>query len=247
STPGPARAVCRTAGTPPSRMPRGSAARRPRRSAGKRSRLFLPAVGLRALLLLRRRGGARPCAVCRVLGGLPATRAEAGVGRQRMAAVRARDDCLFTHWTAAVRTEVRAPDDRRAALAAAGSRTSPGRGSRKHRVELVEPRLEIGDVPGVLAEQVLPELLPAVHLHRQAAEVAEQLLAGLQNRAPLPPERAGRARAANRGGRCGVGLLRAALPPMAPGQGKSRHEADCSSGFGRPWPLEPWPLELVWL
>src|SRR5205814_118765 len=132
---------------PPCRMPRRSAARRRRWSAGqKRSRLFLPAVGLRALLLLRRPGGVWACAVPRVLGGRSAARAEAGVGRQRVAAVRARDDRLFTHGAAAVRTEVRAPNYRRAALAAARSRTSPRRRSGEHRVELVEPRLEIGDV-----------------------------------------------------------------------------------------------------
>jgi hypothetical protein len=52
----------------------------------------------------------------------------------------------------------------------------------------VEPSLEVGDVARVLGEQVLAELLPSVHLHRQTAEVAQHLLARLQDRAPLAPE-----------------------------------------------------------
>src|SRR5262249_57267982 len=190
-----ARRAFRTEGTPASRAHRGPAAGR----AGEgRSLLFLPAVGLRASLFVIGRGSAPACAVRRVLCGLAAAGAKAGVGRQRMAAVRARDDSLFADGSSAVRAEVRAPDDRRTALAAARGRPPACCRRREHRVELVESRLEIGDVTGVLAEQVLPELLPAVHLHRKPAKIAEQLLASLQDGTPLSPKCAGRASAADR-------------------------------------------------
>jgi hypothetical protein len=105
------------------------------------------------------------------LGGLPAARAEARIGRKRVTAPGAADDGLLSDRTPAVRTEMRAPDDRRAAIAAACRRAPAGCGGGEHRVELVEAGLEAGDVARMLAQQVLAELLPPVHLHGQPAEI----------------------------------------------------------------------------
>jgi len=89
----------------------------------------------------------------------------------------------------------------------------------------VEARLEIGDVARMLAQQVFTELLPPVHLHREAAKVPEQFLSGFQDRLALPPQRAGRARPANRSlWRRDGSLALAALSPSASRQWKSRHE-----------------------
>jgi hypothetical protein len=89
----------------------------------------------------------------------------------------------------------------------------------------VQARLEVGDVARVLAQQILPELLAPVHLHRQPPEIAQQLLACLQDLAALAPQRTGRARTPNRAwGRRSVGRFRlAALSPKASRQWKSRH------------------------
>jgi hypothetical protein len=54
----------------------------------------------------------------------------------------------------------------------------------------VEAVLEVRDLARVLAQQVLPELVAAVHLHREPAEVAEELLPVLQDRPPLSAKRA---------------------------------------------------------
>src|SRR4051812_47145724 len=180
------------------------------------STLLLPAVRLDRLGADRRGVGlGNPVSVRRRLCGLAAARTELGVGRKRMAALRAADDRLLADGAAAVGAEMRAPDDRRTAFAAARRRPAAGRRGGQHRVELVQPGLEVGDVARVLAEQVFPELLAAVHLHREAAQVAQQLLSRLQDRATLTPECARRSGAPH--GRCGWGsrsLLLATPPPQ---------------------------------
>jgi hypothetical protein len=88
----------------------------------------------------------------------------------------------------------------------------------------VEARLEVRDVAGVLGEQIFLELLPAVHLHGEAAEVAEELLSRPQDLAPLTPQRPRRRGAAAHGARRWRGLLCALFVPAKPfGHGKTRH------------------------
>ena len=111
----------------------------------------------------------------------------------------------------AVRAEVRAPGNRRAALA--GRRRAPGGRDRlEHRVELAKPVLERDDLPALLDQQLVAEARAPVHLQRQPAEVADTLLARLHDRAPLAPERPGRRRTPEDRLRPGCGT--AAGPPV---------------------------------
>ena len=57
-----------------------------------------------------------------------------------------------------------------------GPRLAAGDRGGEQRVELGEPLLEPAELEAAVDEQVLPELVPAVHLEHQPAEVAEPLL-----------------------------------------------------------------------
>jgi hypothetical protein len=90
----------------------------------------------------------------------------------------------------------------------------------------VKPDLEVRDLACMLDEQVFPELLAPVHLHRQAAEVAEQLFACLQDRLPLAPQGPRGRRAADdragRGLRRGVTVAALAAEPL---RDETRHRS----------------------
>ena len=110
-----------------------------------------------------------------------------------MAAVLAGDDGLGTDRPAAVGAEVRAPGHGRAAVA--GRRSPPrARHGGQHRVEIVDPLFERDDLPAAFDQQLVAEARAAVHLQRQPAEVADPLLASLQDRPALAPQRSGRRR-----------------------------------------------------
>jgi hypothetical protein len=55
----------------------------------------------------------------------------------------------------------------------------------------VQPLLQPDQVDAAADEEILAELVAAVHLEHQAAQVAESLLACAQERTPLPPQLAG--------------------------------------------------------
>ena len=74
-------------------------------------------------------------------------------------------------------------------------------------VDLGEARVDADDRRGALGEQVVAEAAAPVHLDEQAAEVAQRVLAGLQQRAPLAAEQAG-VRAARGDALVGVGCRR---------------------------------------
>src|SRR5581483_1198165 len=79
--------------------------------------------------------------------------------------------------------------------------------SREQRVELGEALLELAELDAAVDEQVLAELVSAVHLEHQPAEVAQPLLAHREEAPPLAPElrdrREGPADGARRRRRCG--------------------------------------------
>ena len=112
-----------------------------------------------------------------------AARAKAGVARERMAALLARDYRLFAGWATAVGTEVRAPGQGRSALAAPGRDPVSGRG--QHVVELVQSRVQAEQLVAAFGEQVLSKPVAPVHLEHQPAEVAELLFARSGEQPPL--------------------------------------------------------------
>src|SRR4029077_9021022 len=100
----------------------------------------------------------------------PARRAEARLGGERRPARRARDDWGVGGGPAAVGAKMGAPEERRAAGATGGG-GPPDRGRvGKERVDLAEPPLELDQLVTAVDEQVLAELVAAVHLEHQAAE-----------------------------------------------------------------------------
>lgn len=124
---------------------------------------------------------------------MPARRAELGVGRKCGVAVRTGDDGRSCdNCPTAVRAEVCTPDEGRAAFASR-RRRGAARGNRdgEERVELLQPLVECDQLVAPLDEQVLPELVPAVHLQHQAAEIAEPVLPDAQERSSLATEDAG--------------------------------------------------------
>ena len=132
-------------------------------------------------------------------GGGPAVRAEERVGRQGMAALGAGQYGAVARRPAAVGAEVRAPGQRRAALAASGRDATPR--CRKHLVELVQPRVQAEELVAALGEQVLAEAVLPVHLEHQAAEIAQPLVAGALDGAPFAADHARRRQCtARRGG-----------------------------------------------
>ena len=58
-------------------------------------------------------------------------------------------------------------------------------------VDLGEARVDADDRRGALGEQVVAEAAAPVHLDEQAAELAQRVLARLQQRAPLTAEQPG--------------------------------------------------------
>jgi hypothetical protein len=89
----------------------------------------------------------------------------------------------------AVRAEVRAADDGRAACASGrGCGTAGSRGHREERVELLQPLVEREELVAPVDEEVLPELVAPVHLDHQPAQVAQPLLPRSQEGAPLAAE-----------------------------------------------------------
>ena len=80
--------------------------------------------------------------------------------------------------------------DLRAALAAAERRLARGRP--QHLVELDEPPVELDQLETALADELLVEAVVPEHLEDQAAEVADRLLAQVEQRTPLAAQRAGR-------------------------------------------------------
>ena len=114
---------------------------------------------------------------------------------------------------AALGAELRAPEDRRSALAAGGGADAAARhGGGEQGVELGEPLLEADELRAAVDEQVLAELVAAVHLEDEAAEVAEARLAELEEGAALAAELSwgGSARRTARaagGGGCEAGSL----------------------------------------
>ena len=87
---------------------------------------------------------------------------------------------------AAVRAEVR-PAQHRGAAAAAGDAAV---GMQK-LVDLGQPRVDADELGAALGEQVLAEAAAPVELDQQPAEVAQLLLADVQERALLSPQQAG--------------------------------------------------------
>src|SRR6185503_13861610 len=118
-----------------------------------------------------------------------------------------------------LRTELGAPEDRRAALAPRRGPRPPARdGGGEECVEVGEPLLEPLQLDATVDEEILPELVATVHLEHQPAEVAEPLLARLEQCASLAPELAGGRQCApngarRRGGRSGCGACGSAANP----------------------------------
>src|SRR5205085_6447789 len=189
NTPGPAHRESRSEGTP--------------RRAARVQAAARPPLGLRE-------HGSRLGSLRR-LDGVAARGAEASLGGHGGTAADARDRRSLTDGAAAVGAEVRAPEDRCAALAA---RSAPGNAPRggcvEESVELEQPLLERGEIGAPLVDEVVPEALLPVHLEHEPAEVADPLLAQAQERAPLAAELGGGRRWSPRRGRCLVRSGRAA-------------------------------------
>ena len=93
---------------------------------------------------------------------------------------------------AAIRAEVRTPDERRPAGTASRWRRPPNRdGSRQQCVQLLQPLVESDQLVATLDQQVLTELVAAEHLEHQPAEIPQPLLAHSEQRPTLSPELAG--------------------------------------------------------
>src|SRR5262249_29610 len=112
--------------------------------------------------------------------------AEAGVAGKRVAALGTGDHRLLAGRTPALGGEVGAPRQRGAALATADGPPVPDGG--EHLVELPEAGVEPEQLVAALRQQVLAEAVAAIHLQDQAAEVAEPLLAHLDDVAALPSD-----------------------------------------------------------
>ena len=94
----------------------------------------------------------------------------------------------------------------------------------------MDPRLERDQVGAALDQQILAEAVAPVHLERQAAEVAEPVLAHAHERAALATElaRGGRDAAAAR--RLGRRRRRDVLRERRPGVGRGRLDLDVVVG-----------------
>lgn len=79
-----------------------------------------------------------------------------------------------------------APHDWRTTGAPCGRRSPPGgHGGREQCVELLESVVERDQLVAALDQEVLSKLVTAVHLEHEAAEVAEAVLTGTQERTTL--------------------------------------------------------------
>jgi hypothetical protein len=123
-----------------------------------------------------------------------------------MAAARAGDNRVSADGAAAVSAEMRAPRDRRAAVAGRGC--SARHGDRvEHRVKLVQALLERDDLAALLDQQLVPKVRASVHLERQPAEVADSLLARLDDDPSLAAQSSRRRGSSQRRGRgCPLGF-----------------------------------------
>ena len=117
------------------------------------------------------------------------------VGRERMPAALAADHRV-ARGPAAVRAEMDAAVERRAAAAVRRDPGPAGRGGLDEGVELEDPLLERHELRALLEHELLAVVVAAVHLQHQPAEVADALLPGLQERAPLAAEGTRRGRRA---------------------------------------------------
>ena len=96
----------------------------------------------------------------------------------------------------AARAEARADQERRAA-GADRPLSAPEAGAADERVDLRDAGLDRDELGAALDDEPFVELVAAVHLERQPAEVAEPLLAQEEERSALAPQLAG-------GRRCGL-------------------------------------------
>src|SRR6188508_1216171 len=145
-------------------------------------------------MLVRRRPAGRAPAVRRTRGSTPGRAApphcsagSAAGGRSSCSSRRA--GSAGGDRAAARSAEARAPEQRRAAVAARGAgRGGGGANGAEQDVELVDARLEADQLGAALEQQVLTEAVAPVHLQRQPAEVAQLLLTETQERLALAPE-----------------------------------------------------------
>src|SRR5215204_1871103 len=93
---------------------------------------------------------------------------------------------MRTRGPAAVGAEVRAPRERRAALA---PHAAAARCGGDQRVELVQPLVECDEVCAPLRHELDAEPVPAEHLEDDSAQVADPILPFAQQRAPLALQR----------------------------------------------------------
>ena len=91
---------------------------------------------------------------------------------------------------AAARAEARADQDRRAA-GADRALSAPETGAADERVDLRDAGLDRDELRAPLDDEPFVEVVAAVHLEREAAEVAEPLLAQEEQRSALAPQLAG--------------------------------------------------------
>src|SRR5205807_3103177 len=110
---------------------------------------------------------------------LTARRAELRLRRHRRAACLTRQDRGRSGGRpSTVRAEVRSTHDWRSARTPGRRRGSPrGNGGGKERVQLAQPLVERDQFITALEQEVLSELVAAVHLQHEAAEVAQPVLA----------------------------------------------------------------------
>src|SRR5262249_940996 len=138
-----------------------------------------------------------------------AARAELGIRRKGVAAVGARDDRLLADLSPAVRAEVGTPLDRSTAGTADRDALAPlVDGELEQPVDLTQPALDREHLLALLDQEVLLELITAVHLEHEPTEVADPLLPRPDERPALAPERPRRRNAARarRLGRLDLGL-----------------------------------------
>ena len=123
--------------------------------------------------------------------GVPAHGAEVRLRRERLSAVAAPDDGRrLGRGAAAVRAEVRAAEDRGAALALdRGDAPRDHRPGGDDRVELVDPLLDREHLGAARVEQRVAPVVPPRHLDGEAADVAHLELPDAGQLAPLPLRR----------------------------------------------------------
>ena len=232
------RAVRRTRGNTPARQSKGcrSGDTRAHRASPSRSRLRGLSSGRRQCAERLRAGLGRD--------GGAAHAAELRVGRERAAALGARNDRRHCRsGPPAVGTEVGAPDERCAAGTARGrSGATHGHRCSEKRLELVQPVVQSHQVLAPVHQQVLAKLIAAEHLQHQAAEIAQTVLPYLEERSALAPQDAGmRERPAWRLGFDGTGNPLLVGAAEASKQVRPRHAHQSNSALFPPKASEPGP------